>query len=98
MNVVVYANFTNPFALECMIAKPVRSHAASAIFRCFGIEQGEAKFPLHCNVKNPGWEAIRWVAPAHRNEGVGCVGGEEAGEEMEVLRGAARELMVSGIV
>ncbi len=81
-----------------MIAEPVRSHAASAIFCCFRIEQGEAKFPLHCNIKNPGLKAIRWVAPAHRDQGVGCVGGEEAWEEMEVLRGAAREFVVGCIV
>lgn len=81
-----------------MIAEPVRSPAASAIFRCFRIEQGEAKFPLHCNIKNPGLKAIRWVASAHRNEGVGCVGGEDAWEEMEVLCGAAREFVVGCIV
>ena len=81
-----------------MVAEPVRSHATSAIFCGFCVEQGEAKFPFHGNVKNPGWEAIRWVASAHCNEGVGCVGREETGEEMEVLHGAARKLVVSGIV
>ena len=94
----MYANFTDPFALECMVAEPVRSYATSTIFHCFRIEQGEAKFPLHGNIKNPRLKAIRRIASAHPNEGVGCVWGEEAGEEMEVFRRAARELAVSCIV
>ena len=67
------ADFTDTFALECVIAENVGARAACAVLRRSVGRVGEAEFSSDADVKNPRGKAVGWVASTHRNEGVGRV-------------------------